>query len=171
MSYNKEIIIVGGGVIGLSCAHYLAASGARVTIIERDKIGDGASHGNCGLLCFDDIIPLCSLGTVSHEIARTLKKTSPLYIKPELDIKRLKWLLKFALKCNASHMNQAARAKYEILNYSISQFDALTALEGMDCDYEKRGRLSVFRDRKNFEKYESTASFLHTYNMGAALSR
>ena len=167
MGSNKEVIIIGGGVIGLACAHYLIDKGARVRIIEKDTIGGGASHGNCGLLYFSDVIPLCSPGTVGHEIARTLKRTSPLYIKPTLDIKRLSWLLKFALKCNAPHVTRAAKGKYEILNYSIGLFDTLLALEKMNCDFEKKGILSVFRDRKNFENYSKTNAFLDTYNFGA----
>ena len=151
MGSNKEVIIIGGGVIGLACAHYLLDSGAGVRIIDKGVIGSGASHGNCGLLCFSDIIPLCSPGTVSHEIARTLKRTSPLYIKPSLDIKQLTWLLKFALKCTESHKLKAARGKYEILNYSMGLLDSLLSLDGMQCDFEKKGMLTVFKNKKNFE--------------------
>jgi len=167
MRSNKEVIIIGGGVIGLACAHYLIDKGASVRIIEKNEIGDGASHGNCGLLYFSDVIPLCSPGTVSHEIVRTLKRTSPLYIRPTLDYKLLIWLLKFASKCNASHMTQAAKGKYEILNYSISLFDTLLAMDGISCDFEKKGILSVFKDKKNFENYQTTNDFLSTYNMEA----
>ncbi|MBU0464830.1 MAG: FAD-dependent oxidoreductase [Proteobacteria bacterium] len=167
MGYNKEVIIIGGGVIGLACAHYLIEKGASVRIVEKDEIGGGASHGNCGLLYFSDVIPLCSPGTVSHEIVKTLKRTSPLYIKPTLDYKLLIWLLKFASKCNSSHMTQAAMGKYEILNYSISLFDTLLALDTMCCDFEKKGILAVFKDKKNFEKYQATNEFLATYNMEA----
>ncbi|NOX35411.1 MAG: FAD-dependent oxidoreductase [Deltaproteobacteria bacterium] len=167
MGSKKEVIIIGGGVIGLACAHYLIENGASVRIIEKEAIGDGASHGNCGLLYFSDVIPLCSPGTVSHEIIRTLKRTSPLYIKPAWDIKRLIWLLKFAFKCNSSHMTRAAGEKYELLHYSISLFDTLMALEEINCDFEKKGLLTVFKKSKNFKNYGKTSAFLGTYGMGA----
>lgn len=138
MEDKKEVVIIGGGVIGLASAHYLIDNGASVRIIDRDKIGEGASHGNCGLLYFSDVIPLCAPGTIRHEVIRTLKGTSPLYIKPTLDIKRLIWLLKFASKCNAPYMIRAAKQKFEILHYSISLFDTLMDLDGMGCDFEKR---------------------------------
>lgn len=167
MESNKDVIIIGGGVIGLACAHYLIDNGASVRIIEKDEIGHGASHGNCGLLYFSDVIPLCSPGTVSHEMVRTLKRTSPLYIKPTLDYKRWIWLLKFALKCNAANMKQTAMEKYEILNYSIRLFETLLAMDTMDCDFEKKGILSVFKEKQNFEKYQATNDFLATYHMEA----
>ena len=167
MVAKKEVIIIGGGVIGLACAYYLIDKGASVRLIERGKVGEGASHGNCGLLYFSDVIPLCSPGAVTHELARTLKGTSPLYIKPTLDIKRLIWLLKFASKCNDSHMKQAAKEKFELLNYSIQLFDKLLATDNMRCDFEKKGILTVYKDRKNFENFQATNEFLNTFHLGA----
>lgn len=166
MDQKKEVIVIGGGVIGLACAHYLAESGASVRIVEQKEIGQAASHGNCGLLCFSDVIPLCSPGTVTHEIMRALKGTSPLYIKPTLELKRLLWFLKFSMKCNGSHKEKAARAKFEILKYSADLFDPLLALDGMGCDFEKRGLLCVFKERENFESYRKTNDFLDRFGMG-----
>jgi D-amino-acid dehydrogenase len=167
MEPKKEVIIIGGGVIGLACAHYLIEKGASVRIIEKDGIGDGASHGNCGLLYFSDIIPLCSPGAVGHEIYRTLCGTSPLYIKPTLDLKLLTWLVKFAAKCRPDAMRQTAAAKYEILHYSIDLFQSLLAIADLECDFEKKGILTVFNDPKNLEKFEKTNDFLKTYNLGS----
>ena len=42
----KHTIVVGGGVIGVCCAYFLARRGSRVTVLERDEIGSGASFGN-----------------------------------------------------------------------------------------------------------------------------
>jgi D-amino-acid dehydrogenase len=79
---HTDILVVGGGVIGLACAYYLARSGRSVRIIEQETMGAGASHGNCGLLFVSDLPPLCAPGAVAHELVRTLRGTSPLYIKP-----------------------------------------------------------------------------------------
>jgi len=166
MDLKKEIIIIGGGVIGLACAHYLIERGASVRIIEKDGIGDGASHGNCGLLYFSDVIPLCSPGAVGHEIYRSLCGTSPLYIKPGMDIRLLAWLAKFAGKCRTRTMEQAARDKYEILKYSTLLFEELLALPGLVCDFENKGILTVFKEQKNLDKFKKTNDFLKTYGLG-----
>ncbi|MCG8619341.1 MAG: FAD-dependent oxidoreductase [Desulfobacterales bacterium] len=166
MADSKDIIIIGGGIIGLACAHYLAEKGARVRIIERQKVGSGASHGNCGLLYFSDVIPLCAPGAVAHEIIRTLCRTSPLFIKPEIDIDRLLWLVRFAMKCTPSHMQRAAADKYDILEYSAGLFSSLLDPGLLQCDFHKKGILSVFRDRKNFEDFHQTNAFLKAFNLG-----
>ncbi|WDP86645.1 MAG: FAD-dependent oxidoreductase [Desulfobacter sp.] len=166
MEKNQSVIVIGGGVIGLACAHYLMKQGARVTIIEKNTAGSGSSHGNCGLLYFTDVIPLCAPGAVSHEIYRTLLGTSPLYIKPGMDIERMLWLVKFALNCRIGHMNQAATAKYELLKYSSKLFTALLKNKNFPCDFEQKGILSVFKEEKNLESFEKTNNFLQKFNLG-----
>ena len=166
MESNNDVIIIGGGIIGLACAHYLIKKNARVRIIEQETIGSGASHGNCGLLHFSGVIPLCSPGVVRHEIYRAFFGGSSLYIKPRLDIGLIKWLLKFAAHCNASHMNAASRAKNEILKYSLDLFDTLFSEHPFECDFEKKGFLILFKNKKYFEQYESTNAFLQDYGLG-----
>jgi len=167
MSSHSDVVIIGGGVIGLACAHYLTEQGIQVRIIEKNKIGKGSSHGNCGLLYFSDIKPLCSPGTVSHEIARTLMGTSPLYIKPSFDIKRLLWLLRFAGKCTSTHMKQSAADKYDFLIYSMNLFTTLFEQNKLNCDFERKGVLTLFNEKKNFNAYGELNAFLEPYDLAA----
>jgi len=167
MDNNTDVIIVGGGIIGLACAHYLLEQDVSVRLIERDVIGAGASHGNCGLLHFSGIIPLCSPGVVKHEMQRALKGTSPLYIKPTLDISRYRWLMKFAAHCNPNHQDAGTIAKNRILRYSVDLYDRLLSENSLDCDFEKKGILYLFRDQGPFEKYETPNKRLEKYDFGA----
>jgi D-amino-acid dehydrogenase len=170
-SYN-DVIIVGGGIIGLACAHYLLEENKTVRIIEQDLIGSGASHGNCGLLYFSGLIPLCSPGVVRHEIYRTFFGKSSLYIKPTLDIDLILWLLKFAAHCTASHMNAASKANYDIIVYSRNLFETLFSEHVIECDFEKKGLLYLFKNRKYFKNYKATSTFLEKFGFGAkALGR
>ncbi|MCH7802203.1 MAG: FAD-dependent oxidoreductase, partial [Chloroflexi bacterium] len=43
MTLTTDVIVVGAGVVGCSVAYYLASSGAKVTLLEREAIGSGAS--------------------------------------------------------------------------------------------------------------------------------
>ena len=49
-SLDRPTVIVGGGVIGVCCAYYLAKRGARVIVLERDQVGKAASYGNAGCI-------------------------------------------------------------------------------------------------------------------------
>ncbi|MCG8639089.1 MAG: FAD-dependent oxidoreductase [Desulfobacterales bacterium] len=167
MHSHQDVVVIGGGIIGLACAYYLVKENKSVTLIDQGRIGSGASHGNCGLLHFSGVIPLCSPGTVKHEITRFLKGTSPLYIKPTTDIDLYKWLIRFAASCNSSHMTGASTAKSEIMRYSFDLFNTLFETESLACDLEKKGVLYLFKDEAYFEKYARTSAFLDQYDFGA----
>jgi glycine/D-amino acid oxidase-like deaminating enzyme len=47
---QKQVIVLGAGVVGCAAAYYLARDGANVTIIEREAVGSGASGFAVGLL-------------------------------------------------------------------------------------------------------------------------
>jgi glycine oxidase len=47
---RHDVIVIGGGVIGCSIAWRAAQQGLRVTLLERDAIGDGATHAAAGML-------------------------------------------------------------------------------------------------------------------------
>ncbi len=66
MSQKCDVIIVGGGIIGLMSAYYLNQAGRDVTVIEQHEISHGASRENCGLIYVSDYPPLCRPG-VSFE--------------------------------------------------------------------------------------------------------
>ncbi|MEM7564791.1 MAG: FAD-binding oxidoreductase [Pseudomonadota bacterium] len=49
-SRRADVLVVGSGYAGLSCAHQLASSGLKVTVVDAQKIGEGASTRNAGFL-------------------------------------------------------------------------------------------------------------------------
>ena len=164
---HTDILVVGGGVIGLACAYYLARSGRSVRIIEQETMGAGASHGNCGLLFISDLPPLCSPGAVTQELIRTLRGTSPLYIRPRPDPSLALWLLRFAAKCTRAHRDHAIRARDDILRISGELFTDLLTDEALACEFEQRGVLMAFTDPSTRDGYEKTNRLLEPFGLAA----
>jgi D-amino-acid dehydrogenase len=167
-SSHSDILVVGGGVIGLACAYYLARAGRSVRLIERETMGAGASHGNCGLIFVSDLPPLCAPGAIGHELLRTLKGTSPLYIKPRPDVSLAAWLLRFAANCNRRHLAHAIKARDAILRVSGTLFTDLISEEDLVCDYDRRGLLMVFTDPAAMAAYDKTNRLLAPFGLAAA---
>ena len=61
---STDILVVGGGVVGVCAAHYLNESGYDVMLVESGEIGSGASHGNMGLIVPSHSVPLAAPGVV-----------------------------------------------------------------------------------------------------------
>jgi D-amino-acid dehydrogenase len=80
------VAIVGGGVIGLSCAYYLLERGHRVTVIERGAQGhDCCSLGNAGYISPSHFLPLAAPGIMGQAIRWMGNPESPFYVPPRLD--------------------------------------------------------------------------------------
>jgi glycine oxidase len=50
MSPHPDVLILGGGVIGLTCAYFLAKDGARVAVVDKSDFGQEASWAGAGIL-------------------------------------------------------------------------------------------------------------------------
>jgi D-hydroxyproline dehydrogenase len=59
-----KIAVIGGGVVGLSCALRLAQGGHIVTLVERSTRRDAASWGNAGHIATEQVAPLASIATL-----------------------------------------------------------------------------------------------------------
>jgi D-amino-acid dehydrogenase len=168
MSATGHVIVVGGGVIGAACAYYLSKAGGRVTILDKGEFGKGCSHANCGFVCPSHVLPLATPGAVGRTIKALLAKDSPFYIKPRLAPSLWSWLLHFARRCNVRDMMESARAIQALLNSSRVLFDELIREEALDCEWETRGLLFVFRTPEAMEDYAETDKLLReSFGVGA----
>ena len=169
MEKHSDVLVIGGGIIGLACAYYLAKAGKAVRLLEQERIGadTAASYGNCGLVFISHLLPLCAPGTIRHEMMRRLHGGSPLYIKLAPDVKRFKWLLNFARKCNTKHMAYAIKARGKILQNSIELLVKLFKEEHIECDWEEKGVLMVFKSRSEMQKYGKSNDLMKPYGLDA----
>lgn len=144
-SPQDEVLILGGGVIGLCSALYLLEAGRRVRILERSHIGAGASHGNCGTLTPSHAPPLAAPGVIAKGLRWMLKPDAPLYIKPRIDPALWRWLLRFASRCNRHDWIDSTAKRALLLNTSRQLLAEAVARHGLDCEHSDTGLLYVFR--------------------------
>ena len=148
MTAKPDVLIVGGGVIGLSCALALARGGRAVTVLERATAGSGASHGNCGTITPSHALPLAQPGVIAQGLRWLLRPDAPLRIAPTLDPARLAWLARFALNCSQTQVERIAPAKAALLNRSRELLERFVRDEGIDCEFGQEGELQVFRTQR-----------------------
>lgn len=155
-----KVVVVGGGVVGACCAYYLAKAGHAVTVIDRGAFGSGCSHANCGYVCPSHVLPFAAPGAIGTTLKTLFARNSPLKVRPGVVLKNLGWFLGFARKCNTRDMMAAGRAIQALLNSSRALFDELIEAEHIECEWEAKGLLFVFKTSKHFEHYTHTDELL-----------
>ena len=141
-SSAPRVIVVGGGLVGLSCAYYLACEGARVVLLERDRLGAGASFGNAGTVAAGHP-PLNAPGRVRKALGQMLDARSPLYIQPRWDPGLWRWLLEFARSCTREHVEASMRVLGPLGHDALALFDRLIEEEAIGCEYRRDGYYDV----------------------------
>jgi D-amino-acid dehydrogenase len=142
---RSEVLVLGGGVIGLASALYLLKAGASVRVLEQGTPGCGSSHGNCGTITPSHAPPLAMPGVIGLALRSMLSADAPLYLNPRFDGARLRWLLGFARHCNWRDFTAAAVARATILQRSRRLLAELVRDEGLDCEFAEEGELYVYR--------------------------
>ena len=151
-SRKSDVLILGGGVIGLACALYLLREGRSVTVLEQGTAGGATSHGNCGTITPSHAMPLAMPGIITQALRWMTQADAPLRVAPRLDFPLLAWMLKFARLCNWSDFKRLTAAKAPLLKLSRRALEDLIRSEKLDCEFETLGTLTVYRDPSAFEK-------------------
>lgn len=150
-SRKHDVLILGGGIIGLACAYYLLKSGRGVTILEQNTLASGSSHGNCGTITPSHAPPLSQPGMIAKALKWTLAADAPFRVAPRLDFELFGWMLQFARRCNQNDYHRLARAKGPLLLRSRKLLGELVRAENLQCEFEESGTLYVHRDEAAFD--------------------
>jgi D-amino-acid dehydrogenase len=144
---KPDVVVVGGGAIGVCCALELVRRGASVTLLERGpELASGCSAGNAGLICPSHSTPLANVTSLREGVRsifgqirpRIWKRDSPFYLRPRPAV--LPWLARFALA--ARHWEQGARALRALSIESLELHATLGAELG--TSFERTGTLNVY---------------------------
>jgi len=166
MQKNKpDVLILGGGVIGLACAYYLLKAGRSVCVLERDTIGSATSLGNCGTITPSHIPPLAAPGMVLKAMKWMLTPDAPFYVKPTLDPKLITWLLKFAGRCNDKDWRVSSLAKMGLLHQSRRLIEEIVNEEKLDCEFGATGMHNVYKSQAGFEKAAKEAEAVREFGL------
>ena len=142
---KKEVIIVGGGIIGLATAYYLNLEGHDVSVIDQDKIKSGASHINSGYLTPSHIIPLAAPGMISKGFRWMFNNSSPFYIKPRFDLDLVNWGMKFMKSCTSEHVQKSMKSILDINLLSKKLFIEMQQSNAFDFHLESKGLLMAYK--------------------------
>lgn len=162
---SKHIVVIGGGVIGLSSALAILKRGHRVTVIERDPKHRGASLGNAGMVVPSHFTPLAAPGMVAMGLKWMLRPESPFYIKPRLDWDLITWGLKFWRAGTREHVARCAPLLRDLSLASRALYATLAEEE--DFGLLKNGLLMLCKTRHGLDEEALTAEKARSLGISA----
>ncbi|MBX2989101.1 MAG: FAD-dependent oxidoreductase [Bdellovibrionaceae bacterium] len=138
-----DVLVVGGGIIGLTLAHELQKSGRQVLLIEKGEVGFGCSYGNAGWItpCF--AMPLPQPGMFLKSIGWLLNPESPLYIKPQPSWLLARWMMSFLAAMNEKRLRESVAVLTDISKYSLTFYRELAGRAPQTFGFDQKGLLMV----------------------------
>lgn len=149
---KKDIVIIGGGCIGLMCAYSLHKNGRKVTVIDKSDINDGASFGNAGLLSAFKKTPLSTPGVLINTLKLMLKGESPVNIHPNLDINLYKWLIKFIASANEQKVKKTLALFERYGEISLDIYKDMIENDNINFYFRHDGLLLIYTETKSYEE-------------------
>lgn len=144
----KHVVVIGGGIMGLSSAYYLQQAGHQVTVLDKSNFLDNCSYGNAGYVCPSHFIPLAAPGIVSQGLKWMLNSRSPFYVQPSLNGALIDWGLKFMKSATQKNVDNAAIPLRDIALMSQKEYESWAALPGFNFAYQHKGLLEIFQTQK-----------------------
>ncbi len=156
----SEIIVIGGGVVGLTSAWWLAEAGFQVRLVEREgQVGRMASYRNGGQLSYRYVAPLADAGVPLKALQWLFQRDGPLRFRPEADPRQWRWLLQFLRNCNADSNRRTTATLLRLGELSRTAMAELSpALPLSEFAWRDAGKLVVYRSRALFERAAGLAA-------------
>jgi len=147
-----KTLVLGGGVVGVTTAYFLARSGHEVTLVE-EKAGVGleATAGNAGI-----IAPGHSFSWASPRAPRMLWQSlrggeTAIRVRLSADPQLYAWGLRFLRECTTARARRNTLVKLRLCQYSQRLLNEVARAEGIEYQAIHRGALYLHRDPAELE--------------------
>ena len=161
-----RVMALGAGVIGTSCAYYLARAGHEVVVVDRQR-GPAleTSFANAGGICPGFAGPWAAPG-LPFKVARwLLARDAPVVLRPRLDPYQWRWLARFLRNCSAERFARSKARMQRIAHYSKACLAELIAETHIAFDHGTGGVLQLFRTDEELAGAEKSARVLAEFGI------
>lgn len=150
---RSDVLIIGGGIIGLCCAYYLNRDGASVRIVDKGSMDEGASHVNAGFLVPSHIEPMAAPGVIAQGLKWLANPESPFYIKPRFDLDLTAWLIGFQASCTKDNLKRGIPILRDLALEGLTLYDEVCQDPAFMEAAPKKSGLLMLHSTDNSERH------------------
>ncbi|NKB76723.1 MAG: FAD-dependent oxidoreductase [Gammaproteobacteria bacterium] len=140
----KQILIIGGGIIGLCIAEKLLSQGHQVSLIERERIAAGASYGNAAGFAFSEIMPMASGDMIKQSAKWFLDPNGPFSVVARDLPHTANWLLRFALAARRPAFEQSLKVQSQLMQIGNETLPLMLLRCGLQPMVKTTGALYLY---------------------------
>jgi D-amino-acid dehydrogenase len=147
-----KTLVLGGGIVGVTTAYFLARAGHEVTIVEeKEALGLEATNGNAGI-----IAPGHSFAWGSPRAPKMLLRSlrgaeTAIRMRLTADPQLYTWGLAFLRECTAERARRNTLVKLRLCQYSQAVMNDIVRTEGIEYNAVHKGALYLHRDPAELE--------------------
>ena len=146
-----RVAVIGGGVIGVCTAYYLAEAGHEVAVIERyGNVAQEASFGNLDLMGPSVVRPWATPGTVSRVFSMLFRPESSMAFSSRFEPAMWRWLRRSMSECALPRYKQNQQRLLRLAGYSQELMRHLAQTRELDFQ-QRNGALMMFRTSRELE--------------------
>jgi D-amino-acid dehydrogenase len=147
-----RIVVLGGGVMGVTTAYYLAADGHEVVVLDRQKaVGQETSFANAGLIAPGHVYAWASPKAPMILLKSLFREDTALRFHLRADPRMWAWSLRFLANCTAARNRANTLRKLSLCLYSQKVLAELRQEASLEFDHTAAGLLYLYRDKAHFQ--------------------
>jgi len=142
-----KALVLGGGVVGVATAYFLARAGHEVTILEeKDGLGQEASAGNAGIIAPGHSFAWASPAAPAMLLRSLRGAETAIRVRLTADPQLYAWGARFLRECIPARARRNTLIKLRLCQYSQRVMNELVRAEGIEYHAVARGALYLYRD-------------------------
>jgi D-amino-acid dehydrogenase len=147
----RRIAVIGAGIVGVCAALYLQRDGHRVTLIDRDGPGEGASKGNASVIAAESCVPVATPGILGRVPGMLMDPLGPLALRWGYLPKLAPWLWQFIRASSPARVEDISIALRALTSRSLESYAPLVKEAGVEDMIRRTGWLVVYETDKKFQ--------------------
>ncbi|WP_027171668.1 D-amino acid dehydrogenase [Methylobacterium sp. 10] len=165
-----HVLILGGGVVGVTSAYYLAKAGHRVTVLERQPAaGLETSFANAGQVSPGYSAPWAAPGIPVKAMKWLMMRHRPLVVWPSFEPRFYGWLARMLANCTEEAYQRNKGRMVRLAEYSRDVLRDLRTETGIAYDHREQGTLQLFRTAKQLDHIGDDTRVLDAYGVPYAV--
>ncbi len=146
MTQDAQVIVVGGGIVGICSALSLAERGVSVCLVDRDAPGQGASMGNAGVISPFSVVPQSLPGLWKNIPRWLLDPLGPVAVRPAYLPRFLPWALRFLSRGTEAQVRSTSAAMDRLNHDNVHLYRRLLQGTGHEGLVKDSAYVFAYRD-------------------------